>query len=931
MKRFIRFPGLLISLAVAAASIFLYSQKPFVLEKLELAIQDCLFRLRGPLQGDARITLVAIDKKSIQDAGKWPWPRARLAELIQRISSASPALIVLDLLFAEESPEEVGGDRLLAEAMERAGTTVIPFLFFTTREEARHQTQETIEDGLALVRSAEFNQVKETGPPVLRRCVYEACGIEAPARLFARASTASGFYNIIPEPDGSWRAVPLVIYAQERPYGSLAVSVVREFLRSRDSTVVLRGDMVEQVTVGPTVTETDQCGCMVINFYGPPSVFTTVSAGDVLTGSPDAAAALRGKIVFVGGTSLGDFESRAVPLSPVAYSVQIQANAVDNILNGTYLRDNYLSVLFSLAAMLGPALLLGILLPRQRRASVGLLAVPCIVVGLVAGDYFLLTAALVRASVVYGMLSTVASYLFVSLHRFASRERGGRRLADAVNEMTRTITSILDLDEILPRILACLTDFVHADRGALLLYEQDGAEGATKLVVKATVRMDADVMEAEGFSASKKLIARAAEQQESILVTTARWRRALGGEATRCPGAVLCLPLTQRNRLLGIIYAEMAERPGVLLERHMPIINSFAAQAAVALENARLHTFLLKREERLKSQYLQLKDEVERGQRFPFIIGTSAAMQRLYDLLQKAIDASITVLILGETGTGKEVIARTIHYMGQRKGRAFVAQNCASLPEALLESELFGHKRGAFTGAVSDKKGLFEIADGGTVFLDEIGEMSLGTQAKILRVLEGGIIRPLGDTRERKVDVRIISATNRDLADEMRKQKFREDLFYRLNVFPISVPPLRERREDIPLLANHFLSLSSRKLERPVKGFSAEAMDLLVAYDYPGNVRELENEIERLVVLVPEGELITADLLSPKFKGARTPGVQEYYVEQAVNLNSFIRSAERSYIRDVLRQCNGSKTLAAQRLGISRVTLHKKLREYELM
>ena len=354
-----------------------------------------------------------------------------------------------------------------------------------------------------------------------------------------------------------------------------------------------------------------------------------------------------------------------------------------------------------------------------------------------------------------------------------------------------------------------------------------------------------------------------------------------------------------------------------------------AYEMSMALERknaelAELNEQLKEAQRELQRENIRLKREVARTYTFEGIVGTSKAMQEVYALLEKVIDSSVTVLLTGETGTGKELIARTIHYNGPRKEKAFIAQNCAALPEDLLESELFGHRKGAFTGAVEDKKGLFEAADGGTLFLDEIGETSPGMQVKLLRALQDGQIRRVGETQDRKVDVRIIAATHRDLSEEIKAGRFREDLYYRLSVFPIHLPPLRARREDIPLLATHCLGRSNTKLGRSVGGFTAEAMDALVNHDWPGNVRELENEVERAVVLTGDGEQIVPDVLSEKIRGKeKAVSVPEVPPEGA--LSEILKQVERKIVVETLRACEGNRTHTAQRLGLSRWSLLRKM------
>ena len=276
-------------------------------------------------------------------------------------------------------------------------------------------------------------------------------------------------------------------------------------------------------------------------------------------------------------------------------------------------------------------------------------------------------------------------------------------------------------------------------------------------------------------------------------------------------------------------------------------------------------------------------------------------------------------------GTGKEAIARCIHYNGPRQQERFVPVNCGALSENLLESEMFGHKKGAFTGATEDREGLFEAADGGTLFLDEIGETSPGMQVKLLRALQEGEITRVGETEPRKVNVRLIAATNRDLQEEVTAARFREDLYYRLTVFPIALPSLRERRDDIPLLASHFIEQQGAKSSQPPIGFTPEAMDALTRYDWPGNVRELENEIERASVLSPAGGAVGPDVLSEKIRPAAET-TRSWRREG--KLKDVIASVEQEMIREAFETCDGNKAHMSKQLGMSRPTLLQKIKEY---
>jgi transcriptional regulator with GAF, ATPase, and Fis domain len=303
-------------------------------------------------------------------------------------------------------------------------------------------------------------------------------------------------------------------------------------------------------------------------------------------------------------------------------------------------------------------------------------------------------------------------------------------------------------------------------------------------------------------------------------------------------------------------------------------------------------------------------------------------IKNLIAQIDKVVDTRVTVLIEGETGVGKELVAASVHYRSRRRDKLFVGQNCAAMPENLLESELFGHKKGAFTGAHEEKKGLFEIADGGTLFLDEVTEMPLSLQSKLLRVLQEGEIRPVGATQERRVNVRIVAATNRNLEKEVSEGRFRDDLYYRLKVFPLRVPPLRERREDIPLLAIHFLERYSTELGKSAGGFSQQAMELLQGYDWPGNVRELQNEVQRLVIQLDPGGFVTPDLLSPRVR--HVEGMIERVKPTKGTLKEMMDQLERWLLIEALREHKNNKTVAARALGITREGLHKKLRGFGL-
>ncbi len=321
-------------------------------------------------------------------------------------------------------------------------------------------------------------------------------------------------------------------------------------------------------------------------------------------------------------------------------------------------------------------------------------------------------------------------------------------------------------------------------------------------------------------------------------------------------------------------------------------------------------------------------EEPSRGAITQSMIGVSPRMQRVFRLIAKVAPTESTVLITGESGTGKEMVATAIHLQSRRAHRPYVTVNAAAVPEPLFESELFGHVKGAFTGATTDKVGILKRADGGTLFLDEVAEMPLTVQAKLLRALQSGEVRRVGDSQSSRVDVRVIAATNRDVKRALEEGKLREDLFYRLSVFQIELPPLRERREDIPLLANYFRERIAHRLRKRVDRFSEHAQYYLMHYDYPGNVRELENAIERAVTLAEGGEITHFDLPT-SFREAPIPLLQEGDVFPYAETMT-LAQLEAEHIRRVLLHFKGNATRAARSLGISRSTLWRKIRQHRL-
>jgi DNA-binding NtrC family response regulator len=337
--------------------------------------------------------------------------------------------------------------------------------------------------------------------------------------------------------------------------------------------------------------------------------------------------------------------------------------------------------------------------------------------------------------------------------------------------------------------------------------------------------------------------------------------------------------------------------------------------------------------QRLQQENLQLKKQLFKRFGFTNIIGTSEPIAQLFELIRKVADTDSTVLLLGESGTGKELIARALHYNSHRRQGNLVAVNCAAIPEELLESELFGHERGAFTHAIRTRIGRFEQASGGTIFLDEIADMSPALQVKLLRVLQEHSFERIGGVKSIKVDIRVVAATNQDLETLVKQSNFREDLYYRLNVIPIRIPPLRDRVADIPLLVSHFLQEFSKKKKKPAKRLSPQAMDLLTRYPWPGNVRELENLVERLVILT-EGDMVEVADLPQRFREADSLGAEAQSIDfpaDGLNLPQALQEFERRLILQALERSNWVKSRAAQLLSLNRTTLIEKMKKQQLL
>ncbi len=377
---------------------------------------------------------------------------------------------------------------------------------------------------------------------------------------------------------------------------------------------------------------------------------------------------------------------------------------------------------------------------------------------------------------------------------------------------------------------------------------------------------------------------------------------------TRSDVSFVCVPIKIGNEVIGALSADRLFEEGVAFEEDVRLLSIIASMIAQAVK---LRQSAQEERTRLVEENLRLQNQLKDRFKPSNIIGASKGMQAVYDLIAQVCGSETTVLIRGESGTGKELVANAIHYNSHRAGKPFIKVNCGALPENVVESELFGHEKGAFTGAIATRKGRFELADGGTIFLDEVGDLSPTTQIKLLRVLQEKEFERVGGTSTIKSDVRVIAATNRDLEELITRSVFRQDLYYRLNVFPIHIPPLRERRTDIPLLADYFAEKCGRVNHKPIRRISTPAIDMLMSYHWPGNVRELENCIER-AVLLSEDNVIHGHHLPPTLQTAENSDTV-----QKGTLDAMLAGVERDMLVDALKAARGNKAKAARALGLT--------------
>ena len=505
-------------------------------------------------------------------------------------------------------------------------------------------------------------------------------------------------------------------------------------------------------------------------------------------------------------------------------------------------------------------------------------------------------------------------------HNFRESQRSEERLR-LLLDLTNRVVSTLDLRDLLREVSASIRRVMHCDgagvslpdpdTGELRLYALDFPTG------KGVIR--------EGMSATPgHTVARVFASGQAMNLTPEEIEHD-GMIKDENPKSLCRIPLISRDRVLGVMSLG-THREGAFTDDDMAFLGDVAKQVAIAVENALAYGQIADLKDKLTQEKVYLEDEIRSELNFEEIVGNSEGLRRVLRKVETVAPTDSTVLIYGETGTGKELIARAVHNLSSRKSNAFVKMNCAAIPTGLLESELFGHERGAFTGAISQRVGRFELAHRGTMFLDEVGEIPLELQPKLLRVLQEREFERLGSSRTLRTDARLIAATNRDLGDMVAEQTFRSDLYYRLNVFPVRIPPLRERPEDIPVLVRHFVQQFARRNNRAIETIPSEVMETLVHYHWPGNIRELQNVVERAVI-VSRGPVLKVPMADLRPNGVRPESVR---VAATPSLRGTLDEAERTQIMAALEESRwviAGPSGAAARLGIKRSTLQFRMRK----
>jgi transcriptional regulator with GAF, ATPase, and Fis domain len=479
----------------------------------------------------------------------------------------------------------------------------------------------------------------------------------------------------------------------------------------------------------------------------------------------------------------------------------------------------------------------------------------------------------------------------------------------ALMQFSTKINVIRGLENLQNEILQQLFEVIPAQEGAILLTDEDGDFDKIFGINRSNSNNSVNV--------SRTIISQVLQEKIAVLANNVASDEILGQAESlflSMTSSLLCVPLELFEKTLGVVYLATDQTRSRFDEGHLRFLMAITGIAAVAIENARNFELLESENARLREETLLEKN----------MLGESGAMKKIFGIIAKVAPSDSTVLIEGESGTGKELAAKAIHLNSRRKDKPFVAINCAALTETLLESELFGHERGAFTGAIAQKRGKIELANGGTLFLDEIGEMAMSLQAKILRVLQEREFERVGGIKPIKADIRLITATNRDLETEVKTGNFRQDLFYRLNVVRFSMPCLRERKEDILLLAENFTEKFARQMNRRIRGISTKAKKILLDYDFPGNVRELENAIERAVVLGASEWILPEDLPENLLEMA------DFNEDSILNYHEAVQEKKKELIRQAFHEAKGSYVEAAKILDVHPNYLHRLIRNLNI-
>ena len=486
---------------------------------------------------------------------------------------------------------------------------------------------------------------------------------------------------------------------------------------------------------------------------------------------------------------------------------------------------------------------------------------------------------------------------------------------DRLKEISTWVSSVQDVDQLLELIIETATRMMDAKASSLLLLDPK----TQKLYFKVATGEKKDDVKQFEIDLGQGIAGHVAQTGEPLLIPNVsedpRWYKQISENIGFETRSIACVPMKVRGEIIGVVEIIDKTDGSAITDADLKILSVFAELAAVAIGNAR-------KIEHNKKEIRDLKEELDHKYE---LIGESPALRKVISDAVKVANSKASTLILGESGTGKELLARLIHRVGPRKDEPMIVLNCAALPETLLEDELFGHEKGAFTGATGRKIGKFELADKGTIFLDEIGEMSPGMQSKLLRILQEGVFYRVGGNKSIPVDVRVIAATNRNIVEEVTEGRFREDLYYRLNVVQIQMPPVRERKDDIPLLANYFLNMFKRERGMSNLAISKKALNAMIQYDWPGNVREMKNAIERAVVMGNGGAVMPEDL--PQFAAKPSyPGMKV-----GLTLKEATDLFKKEFITLNLRHTSGNRSLAAKTMNIQRTYLSRLIGRYDLL